>query len=782
MSPTSRFARAISGMAVLCIATSLSAQNLSAQNLSAQDSTPEQASKEKAPPAAQCPVMGPVADASARSTAAGVYSNGDWWPNQLNLQILHQNSLKSNPMGEEFDYAAAFNELDLDAVKKDINELMTTSQDWWPADYGHYGPLFIRMAWHSAGTYRVADGRGGAGYGTQRFAPLNSWPDNASLDKARRLLWPIKQKYGKKISWADLMVLTGNCALESMGLETIGYAGGREDVWEPQLDINWGPETTWLGDKRYSGDRQLDNPLAAVQMGLIYVNPEGPNGKPDPLAAAKDIRATFGRMAMNDEETVALIAGGHTLGKAHGAADPGEHVGPEPEGASLEEQGLGWKNSFGTGNAADTITSGLEGAWTSTPAAWSHDYFENLFGFEWELTKSPAGASQWTPKNGGGAGTVPDAHDSSKSHAPMMFTTDLALKVDPIYGPISKRFHENPKEFEKAFANAWYKLTHRDMGPVSRCLGPWVAEPQLWQDPVPAVDHPLVNDDDIADLKTKLLDSGLSVSQLVETAWASASTFRGSDKRGGANGARIRLAPQKDWEVNQPDQLTEVLETLESIQQDFNDAQTDGKQVSLADLIVLGGCAAVEKAAKDGGHAVQVPFSPGRTDATDEQTDAEAFDVLEPTTDGFRNHYGHKLDRPAPELLIDRASLLTLTAPEMAVLIGGMRVLDTNADDLKLGLFTKQPQTLTNDFFVNLLDMDTVWQKSPICEHFYEGRSRESGDVKWRASSVDLVFGSNSQLRAISEVYASEDAKQKFVDDFVAAWDKVMNLDRFDLN
>ncbi|MCO8125347.1 catalase/peroxidase HPI [Stieleria sp. TO1_6] len=769
-------------MAVLCIATSLSAQNLSAQNLSAQDSTPEQASKEKAPPAAQCPVMGPVADASARSTAAGVYSNGDWWPNQLNLQILHQNSLKSNPMGEEFDYAAAFNELDLDAVKKDINELMTTSQDWWPADYGHYGPLFIRMAWHSAGTYRVADGRGGAGYGTQRFAPLNSWPDNASLDKARRLLWPIKQKYGKKISWADLMVLTGNCALESMGLETIGYAGGREDVWEPQLDINWGPETTWLGDKRYSGDRQLDNPLAAVQMGLIYVNPEGPNGKPDPLAAAKDIRATFGRMAMNDEETVALIAGGHTLGKAHGAADPGEHVGPEPEGASLEEQGLGWKNSFGTGNAADTITSGLEGAWTSTPAAWSHDYFENLFGFEWELTKSPAGASQWTPKNGGGAGTVPDAHDSSKSHAPMMFTTDLALKVDPIYGPISKRFHENPKEFEKAFANAWYKLTHRDMGPVSRCLGPWVAEPQLWQDPVPAVDHPLVNDDDIADLKTKLLDSGLSVSQLVETAWASASTFRGSDKRGGANGARIRLAPQKDWEVNQPDQLTEVLETLESIQQDFNDAQTDGKQVSLADLIVLGGCAAVEKAAKDGGHAVQVPFSPGRTDATDEQTDAEAFDVLEPTTDGFRNHYGHKLDRPAPELLIDRASLLTLTAPEMAVLIGGMRVLDTNADDLKLGLFTKQPQTLTNDFFVNLLDMDTVWQKSPICEHFYEGRSRESGDVKWRASSVDLVFGSNSQLRAISEVYASEDAKQKFVDDFVAAWDKVMNLDRFDLN
>ncbi|MDX1929983.1 MAG: catalase/peroxidase HPI [Pirellulaceae bacterium] len=726
--------------------------------------------------------MGPLKEASSRNTAAGAYSNGDWWPNQLNLEILHQNSLKSNPMGGGFKYADEFKKLDLAAVKKDINALMTTSQDWWPADYGTYGPFFIRMAWHSAGTYRVSDGRGGAGYGTQRFAPLNSWPDNANLDKARRLLWPIKQKYGNKISWADLMVLAGNCALESMGFKTFGFAGGREDVWEPQQDINWGPETEWLaGDKRYSGDRQLENPLAAVQMGLIYVNPEGPNGEPDPLAAAKDIRETFARMAMNDEETVALIAGGHTFGKAHGAASPEGNVGPEPEGASLEEQGLGWKNKFGKGNAGDTITSGLEGAWTSTPARWSNGYFENMFAYEWELTKSPAGAKQWIPKDQSAQGTVPDAHDKSKTHAPIMFTTDLALKLDPIYGPISKRFHENPKEFEVAFAMAWYKLTHRDMGPVSRCLGPLVAPPQLWQDPVPAVNHKLIDSADIAQLKTKLLSSGLTTSQLVSTAWASASTFRGTDKRGGANGARIRLAPQKDWAVNQPAELAKVLKTLEKVQKDFNSVQTGGKKVSLADLIVLGGNAAIEAAAKKGGHPVQVPFTPGRTDASQDQTDVESFAVLEPTSDGFRNYFGPTLERPAAELLIDRAQKLTLTAPEMTVLIGGMRVLNTNSGFPQLGVFTKRPETLSNDFFVNLLDMSTEWKKSAVCEHFYEGRDRKTGQIKWTGSAVDLVFGSNSQLRAIAEVYASADAQEKFVKDFVVAWNKVMNADRFDV-
>ncbi|GAA5507812.1 catalase/peroxidase HPI [Novipirellula caenicola] len=782
MTNRTRFARTLTSFAMLCIAAPGFAQvKPDAIPLGEMNTEKEDASKQQ--PASKCPVMGAVTDPSQRHTAAGVYQNGDWWPNQLNLQILHQNSAKSNPMGSDFNYAEAFEELDLDAVKKDINELMTTSQDWWPADYGHYGPFFIRMAWHSAGTYRVADGRGGAGYGTQRFAPLNSWPDNGNLDKARRLLWPIKQKYGNKISWADLMVLTGNCALESMGFETFGFAGGREDVWEPQQDIYWGPETEWLGDERYSGDRELENPLAAVQMGLIYVNPEGPNGKPDPLAAAKDIRDTFGRMAMNDEETVALIAGGHTFGKAHGAADPSKYVGPAPEGASIEEQGLGWKNSYGTGNAGDTITSGLEGAWSSTPAEWSHEYFENLFAYDWVLTKSPAGAHQWTPKDESAKGTVPDAHDPSKSHAPMMFTTDLALKMDPIYGPISKRFHENPDEFEKAFAKAWYKLTHRDMGPYSRLLGSEVPEPQLWQDPVPAVDHELIDDQDIADLKTKVLESGLSISQLLETAWASASTFRGSDKRGGANGARLRLAPQKDWAVNQPAELAKVLQKLEKIQKDFNGSQTGDKRVSLADVIVLAGAAAVEQAAKNGGHDVQVPFVPGRTDASQEQTDVEAFAVLEPTADGFRNYVAHgKLDRAAEEMLVDRANLLTLTAPEMTVLIGGMRVLNANADEMKLGVFTDQTETLSNDFFVNLLDMNTVWKKSEVCEHFYEGRDRETGNVKWRASSVDLVFGSNSQLRAIAEVYASDDAKTKFVNDFVAAWSKVMQLDRFDLD
>ncbi len=733
--------------------------------------------------AAQCPVVGGMADGLTQpyATAAGAYSNGDWWPNQLNLRILRQNSRKGNPMDSEFDYAAEFQKLDLEAVKQDINELMTTSQDWWPADYGHYGPFFIRMAWHSAGTYREMDGRGGASYGTQRFAPLNSWPDNANLDKARRLLWPIKQKYGNKISWADLMVLTGNCALESMGFKTFGYAGGRVDVWEPQEDVYWGPETQWLGDKRYSDEHQLDNPLAAVQMGLIYVNPEGPAGEPSELKAAKDIRETFGRMAMNDEETVALIAGGHTFGKSHGAAPADKNVGREPEAAGLEEQGLGWKNSYGSGNAGDTITSGLEGAWTSTPAQWSTSYLDNLFQYDWDLVKSPAGAWQWIPTDPSASGTVPDAHDPTKTHAPIMFTTDLALKFDPIYGPIAKRFQENPKEFEDAFAKAWYKLTHRDMGPVSRCLGPWVAEPQLWQDPIPVVDHELVNEQDVASLKQQLEASDLSVSELAKTAWASASTFRGSDKRGGANGARIRLAPQKDWAVNQPAELTKVLSTLEKIQQDFNGAQDGDKQISMADMIVLGGCVAIEVAAKRGGHEVKVPFNPGRSDASQEKTDVKSFGVLEPKADGFRNYAGHQTDRPAEQLLIDRAQLLTLTAPEMTVLIGGLRVLNANADALKLGVFTDQSGTLSNDFFVNLLDMNTEWKKSEMCEHFYEGRDRKTDEVKWRASAVDLVFGSNSELRAIAEVYASDDANEKFIRDFVAAWNKVMNLDRSEL-
>ena len=729
----------------------------------------------------KCPVMGTVADPFSRHTAAGHLSNRDWWPNQLNLQILHQNSSKSDPMGEDFDYAREFKTLDLNAVKKDIQTLLTTPQDWWPADYGNYGPFFIRMAWHSAGTYRLADGRGGAGYGTQRFAPLTSWPDNANLDKARRLIWPIKQKYGRKISWADLMVLTGNVSLESMGFKTFGFAGGREDVWEPQEDIYWGPEGEWLDDKRYKGDHQLENPLAAVQMGLIYVNPEGPNSKPDPVAAAKDIRDVFGRMAMNDEETVALIAGGHTFGKAHGAAKPDGNVGPAPEAASIQEQGFGWKNSFGKGKAGDTITSGLEGAWTSTPTKWSNGYFDNLFGLEWELSQSPAGASQWTPKDSAAKGTVPDAHDATKSHAPIMFTTDMALKMDPIYGKISKRFHENPKEFEVAFSKAWYKLTHRDMGPVSRCLGPMVAKPQLWQDPVPALDHPLITEQDIAALKRKLLTSGLTISQLVETAWASASTFRGSDKRGGANGARLRLAPQKDWPVNEPAELAKVLQKLEQVQKDFNSSQSGGKKVSLADLIVLGGCAAVEKAAKNAGNEVKVPFTPGRTDASQEMTDVEAFSVLEPKADGFRNFFEQTMNRPAEELLVDRAQLLTLTAPEMTVLVGGMRVLNTNSGFPQLGVLTKRPEALTNDFFVNLLDMKTEWNKSAVCEHFFEGRDRKTGQVKWTGSSVDLVFGSNSQLRAIAEVYASEDAQQKFVKDFIDVWNKLMNLDRFDL-
>tara|TARA_R110002111_G_scaffold80474_3_gene127276 strand:- start:2299 stop:4680 length:2382 start_codon:yes stop_codon:yes gene_type:complete len=770
--------RFVSSCAMFCIAGAAFAQ----QHPPLTKEAAQQADKKQ--DISKCPVMGGASHPSQRATAAGSMSNGDWWPNQLNLDVLHQNSKKSNPMGEDFDYAAEFQKLDLAAVKKDIKKLMTSSQDWWPADYGHYGPLFIRMAWHSAGTYRVTDGRGGASDGTQRFAPLNSWPDNANLDKARRLLWPIKQKYGRKISWADLMVLTGNCALESMGFKTFGFAGGREDVWEPQKDVYWGPESEWLGDKRYTGDRELENPLAAVQMGLIYVNPEGPNGKPDPLAAARDIRDTFGRMAMNDEETVALIAGGHTFGKAHGAATPKGNVGPEPEGASLAEQGLGWKNKYKKGNAGDTITSGLEGAWTSTPTQWSNGYFDNLFGYEWELVKSPAGAWQWTPKEESAKGTVPDAHDPEKSHAPMMFTTDLALKVDPAYGKISKRFHENPDEFAAAFAKAWYKLTHRDMGPVSRCLGPEVPAAQLWQDPVPAVDHKLIDKQDIAELKAKVLASELTVPELVSTAWASASTFRGSDNRGGANGARVRLAPQKDWKANDPAQLAKVLKILEQIQSEFNSERTDGKKVSLADLIVLAGSAAVEEAAKKAGHEVQVPFTPGRTDATDAMTDVEAFAVLEPKADGFRNYqdHGHVYDRPAAEMLVDRANLLTLTAPEMTVLVGGMRALNANAANSSLGVFTKQPGTLTNDFFVNLLDMNTKWDKSKMCGHFYEGRDRKTDQVKWMASSVDLVFGSNSQLRAIAEVYGSEDAEQKFVNDFVAAWTKVMNLDRFDLD
>jgi len=726
----------------------------------------------------KCPFAGGVLNQSA----GGGTSNRDWWPNQLKLNILHQHSSLSNPMGKAFNYAEEFKALDLDAVKNDIFDLMTTSQDWWPADYGHYGPLFIRMAWHSAGTYRIADGRGGGGSGTQRFTPLNSWPDNANLDKARLLLWPVKQKYGKKISWADLMILTGNCALESMGFKTIGFAGGREDVWEPEEDIYWGAESEWLGDKRYTGDRDLENPLGAVQMGLIYVNPEGPNGNPDPLAAAHDIRETFGRMAMNDEETVALIAGGHTFGKTHGAANPDEYVGPEPAAASIEEQGLGWKNTFGSGNASDTITSGLEGAWTSTPTKWSNNFFENLFGYEWELTKSPAGAQQWKPMDGAGTGTIPDVHDPSKSHDPFMLTTDLSLRMDPIYEPISRRFYENPDQFEEAFARAWFKLTHRDMGPRARYLGPEVpAEEMIWQDPIPTVTHELIDDQDIAVLKGNILTSGLAVSQLVSTAWASASTFRGSDKRGGANGARIRLAPQKDWEANNPAQLATVLKKLEGIKKEYKDTQTGGKMVSLADLIVLGGCAGIEQAAKNAGHDVIVPFTPGRTDASQEQTDVESFAVLEPAADGFRNYLKSEYPVSAEEMLVDRAQLLTLTAPEMTVLVGGMRVLNTNFGKSQHGVFTKRPEVLTNDFFVNLLDLGTTWKANSETEEVFEGRDRATGELKWTGTRIDLIFGSNSELRALAEVYGYENSQERFTQDFVAAWTKVMNLDRFDL-
>ncbi|MDQ1377201.1 MAG: catalase-peroxidase [Acidimicrobiaceae bacterium] len=708
-------------------------------------------------------------------------SNQDWWPNQLNLQVLHQHSPLSNPMGEDFNYAEEFKTVDLDALKQDVIEVMTTSQDWWPADYGHYGPLFIRMAWHAAGTYRIADGRGGGGSGAQRFAPLNSWPDNANLDKARRLLWPVKQKYGRKVSWGDLIIFAGTCALESMGFETFGFGGGREDIWEPD-EIIWGPEDTWLGDERYSGDRELSGPLGAVQMGLIYVNPEGPNGNPDPLASARDIRETFRRMAMDDEETLALIVGGHTFGKCHGAVGA-ECVGPEPEAAPLEEQGLGWRNTCGSGKGVDAITSGLEGAWTNEPTKWDNGYLDILFKYDWELTTSPAGAKQWTPKDPSAQGTVPDAHDPSKSHAPIMLTTDLALKVDPIYGPIAKRFHDHPDQLAEAFAKAWFKLTHRDMGPVSRYLGPLVpAQRQLWQDPVPDVDYELITEEDVAALKGKILASGLTIPQLVSTAWASAAAFRGTDKRGGANGARIRLAPQRDWEVNQPALLAQVLQKLEEIQQDFNLSQSSGTKVSLADLIVLGGCAAVEQAAKNAGHDLTVPFVPGRTDASQDQTDVESFAVLEPTADGFRSYLraGEKL--PAETLLLDRANLLTLTAPEMTVLIGGMRALNANFVQLQHGVFTDRAETLTNDFFVNLLDMSTEWKPSLSSENVFEGRDRATGEVKWTATAVDLVFGSNSQLRAVAEVYGSDDSKDKFVRDFAAAWNKVMNLDRFDLS
>jgi catalase-peroxidase len=725
----------------------------------------------------KCPFTG----ATVKKTAGNGTSNRDWWPNQLKLNILRQNSALSNPMGDNFNYAEAFKSLDLAAVKKDIEAVMTNSQDWWPADYGHYGPFFIRMAWHSAGTYRTGDGRGGAGAGTLRFAPLNSWPDNTNLDKARLLLWPIKQKYGQKISWADLMILTGNVALESMGFKTFGFGGGREDVWEPEEDIYWGSEQEWLGDKRYSGDRELENPLAAVQMGLIYVNPEGPNGNPDPLASARDIRETFARMAMNDEETVALIAGGHTFGKTHGAADPTKYVGREPAAASIEEQGTGWKNTFGKGNAEDTITSGLEGAWTTTPTQWSNNYFENLFGYEWELTKSPAGAHQWKPKGNAGEGLVPDAHVAGKTHQPFMLTSDIALRVDPAYEKISRRFFENPDQFADAFARAWFKLTHRDMGPINRYLGAEVpAEVLIWQDPIPAVDHALIDENDIANLKATILASGLTIGELVSTAWASASTFRGSDKRGGANGARIRLTPQKYWEVNQPAQLSKVLDALESIQKTFN-ASAGNKQVSLADLIVLGGCAAVEQAAKNAGYEVTVPFTPGRADATQAQTDVESFSVLEPIADGFRNYAKGRYSVTAEELLIDKAQLLTLTAPEMTVLVGGMRMLNTNFNQTQHGVFTKQQAALTNDFFVNLLDFTTTWKPTTDHKDVFEGRDRKTGEVKWTATRVDLIFGSNSELRALAEVYACEDAKQKFVQDFVAAWSKVMDLDRFDL-
>jgi catalase-peroxidase len=760
-----RMTSILSSVAALCLASTVSAQNPHGD----------------AAAGGRCPVTGAVIQpkgtpqATPQGNTTAGYTTQEWWPNQLNLRILHQNSPASNPMGQTFDYATEFKKLNLDEVKKDITKVLTTSQEWWPADYGHYGPLMIRMAWHSAGTYRVSDGRGGARYGTQRFAPLNSWPDNANLDKARRLLWPIKQKYGNKLSWADLMVLTGNCALESMGFKTFGFGGGRADVWEPQEDIYWGPESKWLDDKRYTGDRQLQSPLAAVQMGLIYVNPEGPNGKPDPLAAARDIRETFKRMAMNDEETVALIAGGHTFGKAHGAA-AAENVGVEPEGAGIELQGLGWFNKHGKGSGADTITSGLEGAWTTTPVKWSNGYFDNLFGYEWVLTKSPAGANQWTPKDENAKSLVPDAHIKGKSHAPIMFTTDLALKMDPAYLKISKRFHENPKEFAEAFGKAWYKLTHRDMGPVNRLLGSEVPPAQLWQDPIPVVNQPVIDEQDVTALKAKILGSGLSVKDLVSTAWASASSFRGTDNRGGANGARLRLAPQKDWEVNQS--TDKVIAALEKIQAEFNAA--GGKKVSLADLIVLGGCAGVEAAAKKAGHEVKVPFTPGRGDATQEMTDVESMAVLEPSADGFRNYLKPGQKQSAEELLVDRAHKLKLSAPEMTVLVAGLRTLDANTGGSKLGVFTSKPGTLSNDFFVNLLDMNVDWQKSDKPGE-YVGKDKKTGEVKWTGSRVDLVIGSNSQLRAIAEVYASSDAKQKFVTDFVAAWNKVMNLDRFDV-
>ncbi len=726
--------------------------------------------------AAKCPFP----HGKSKAVAGTGPRNTDWWPNQLKLNVLRQYSSLSNPMDKTFNYAKEFNTLDLKAVKNDIFELMTTSQDWWPADYGHYGPFFIRMSWHSAGTYRIQDGRGGSGFGMQRFAPLNSWPDNANLDKARLLLWPIKQKYGKKLSWADLMILTGNCALESMGLQTFGFAGGREDVWEPSEDIYWGSENKWMGDEiRYSGARELEKPLGASHMGLIYVNPEGPKGQPDPQGAAHDIRETFARMAMNDYETVALIAGGHTFGKTHGAADPNEHVGSEPAGATMEEQSMGWKNSYGTGNAGDTITSGIEGAWTTTPTKWGNNYFENLFGFDWELEKGPGGAHQWKPKNGGGAGSIPDAFDPNKKHAPFMLTTDIALKVDPAYEKVSRHFFENPEEFADAFARAWFKLTHRDMGPLSRYLGPEVpSEELIWQDPVPAVTGELINDADIAALKAKVLASGISVAQLVSTAWASASTFRGSDKRGGANGARIRLAPQKNWEVNHPGQLAGVLSKFEAIQNEFNNG---GKQVSIADLIVLAGAAGIEKAAKDAGFEVKVPFSPGRTDATNEQTDADSFAVLEPIADGFRNYAKANLPAKTEEFLVDKAQLLNLTAPEMTVLVGGMRVLNTNFGHTLNGVFTKRPEVLTNDYFVNLLDMGTTWKATSAAQDLFEGRDRKTGEVKWTGSRVDLIFGSNSELRAIAEVYGCEDGREKFVHDFIAAWNKVMNADRFDL-
>jgi len=726
---------------------------------------------------AKCPFSGTVKQVAGRGT-----QNVDWWPNQLKLNILRQHSSLSNPLNPNFDYAAAFQKLDLAAVKKDIVEALTTSQDWWPADYGHYGPFIIRMAWHSAGTYRTTDGRGGGGRGMQRFAPLNSWPDNTNLDKARLLLWPVKKKYGQSLSWADLMILAGNCALESMGFKTFGFSGGRADVWEPDEDVYWGSEREWLGDKRYTGDRDLENPLAAVQMGLIYVNPEGPNGNPDPLASARDIRETFARMAMNDEETVALIAGGHTFGKTHGAADPGQYVSKEPAAASIEEQSTGWKNTYGTGNGEYTITSGLEGAWTTTPTQWSNNYFENLFGFEWELTKSPAGAHQWKPKAGAGADTVPDAHNPAKRHAPTMLTTDIALRVDPAYEKVSRKFYENPAEFADAFARAWFKLTHRDMGPRSRYIGAEVpAEVLIWQDPIPAVNHPLVDAADVASLKAKVLASGLSVAELVSTAWASASTFRGSDKRGGANGARVRLAPQKYWEVNNPSQLGKVLDALEGIQKEFNAAQAGGKQISLADLIVLAGCAGVEQAANNAGKSVTVPFTPGRADASQEETDVDSFKVLEPLADGFRNYSKTHYASVAEEVLIDKAQLLTLTVPEMTVLVGGMRVIGANYDHSQHGVFTKTPGALTNDFFANLIDFSTTWKASETSKNVFEGRDRATGDLKWTGSRVDLIFGSNSELRAIAEVYACEDASDKFVHDFVAAWNKVMNLDRFDL-